>query len=112
MTTIDKVSPVSKALTPVAALFLLMDAPDYGYSLIQRLKREGFRHVQAGVLYPQLRALEAEGYLDSEWHVASQGPPRKIYRLTTQGHEFARQQKKQIVDTMQSFYRISGEANS
>mgnify|MGYP000028338075 CR=1 FL=1 len=41
-----------------------------------------------GTLYPLLTRLKNDNLLSYEWVESTQGPPRKYYRLTTQGEEF------------------------
>ena len=48
--------------------------------------------IQSGTLYPLLIRLEAQGFLEAEWHqpVAGGRPPRHAYRLTAAGKRLAR----------------------
>lgn len=62
-----------------------LDEPQYGYSLITRLKEKGV-HVEPGTLYPLLRRLEKQGLLDSEWDT-DESRPRKYYSLSETGKE-------------------------
>jgi PadR family transcriptional regulator PadR len=63
----------------------LMEDPQghhWGYDLT---KRAGIR---SGVLYPTLRRMEAEGWLDDGWEdpeTVSGRPPRRYYELTDEG---------------------------
>lgn len=55
----------------------------YGYSLIKELNEQGL-DIDQGTLYPLLRRLESNGFLDSEWHV--EGPrPRRYYKINPNG---------------------------
>jgi PadR family transcriptional regulator, regulatory protein PadR len=49
-------------------------------------------NVKSGTLYPLLIRLEAQGYLEAEWHQPVEGgrPPRHAYRLTASGVQLAR----------------------
>ena len=60
-----------------------LDAPCYGYALVQCLQAQGMP-VEAGTLYPLLRRLEKQGMLRSQWETAG-AKPRKYYCLTEQG---------------------------
>lgn len=69
----------------VLAVLSQMEAPQYGYSLIQRLAEHGLE-VEEGTLYPLLRRLEKQGLLASEWDT-SESRPRKYYRLSADGRK-------------------------
>ncbi|MBS0422064.1 MAG: PadR family transcriptional regulator [Proteobacteria bacterium] len=64
-----------------------------------RLWRHGYdlsseTSLKSGTLYPILMRLSDRGLLDSKWtpHEREGRPPRHMYRLTTQGIAFAREQ--------------------
>lgn len=69
----------------VLAVLSQLDAPQYGYSLVQRLAERGL-DVEEGTLYPLLRRLEKQGLLKSEWEVG-EARPRKYYQLSKEGHK-------------------------
>ena len=50
--------------------------------------------LKSGTLYPILIRLSDRGMLDSKWQPAPQPnlPPRHMYRLTSQGIKYAREQ--------------------
>ena len=67
-------------------LLLLRERPAHGYELVS-----GLRELLPGDdvdmpgLYRVLRALEADGLVESEWHADAPGPARRTYRLTDEG---------------------------
>jgi PadR family transcriptional regulator, regulatory protein PadR len=69
-----------------ALLLLLRERPLHGYELIERLPElAGAGRVDAGNLYRLLRALEAEGFVRSEWSAELPGPAKRTYELTAEG---------------------------
>jgi len=70
----------------LACLRLLRDA-GYGYSLLEQLASHGFE-TDANTLYPLLRRLEKQGYLESEWNT-DQSRPRKFYLTSEEGDKLA-----------------------
>ena len=58
-------------------------AEQYGYTLRQSLKRQGLS-VEQGTLYPLLKRLETQGFLDSEWRRDGRRQKR-FYRLNDAG---------------------------
>ena len=59
----------------------------YGYQIAKRLQREGGAGalVKQGALYPVLRTLSAAGLLASRVVPSYSGPPRRYYRITSEG---------------------------
>jgi PadR family transcriptional regulator len=67
-------------------LLLLRERPRHGYELIELLPElAGGERVDVGNLYRFLRALEAEGIVESEWSGDLPGPAKRTYRLTETG---------------------------
>ena len=65
----------------------MLGTPSSGYD-IKRGFSEGVRHfwsAELSQIYPALKALEKRGWLESRLEPPAKGPPRRIYRRTTQG---------------------------
>ena len=75
-----------------AILLLLKQDPSHGYTLIEDLHREDLidADLDPAVVYRYMREMEDEGLLVSEWDTTGSGVPRRVYRLTAAGEEFAR----------------------
>ncbi|WP_085810882.1 PadR family transcriptional regulator [Sphingomonas sp. TZW2008] len=92
--------PRARALSAHARTILsvLLDASgrwSHGYELAK------LAGVKSGTLYPLLIRLEAQGYLEAEWQVASEGgrPPRHAYRLTPSGVALAHANPPDLIAT-------------
>src|SRR5215216_6045261 len=48
----------------------------------------GLRHVDPGMLYRLLRAMEQEGLVRSSWQGSEIGPPRRTYQLSDEGQDW------------------------
>jgi PadR family transcriptional regulator PadR len=61
--------------------------PMYGYEITKLFGGAGGSPtmMKQGALYPVLRSLEAKGLLTSSVKPSASGPPRKYYRITTEG---------------------------
>jgi len=78
----------------IASLVLLnvlsnSDEPMYGYQIAKLLEDysgEG-PFMKQGALYPVLRSLEGSGLLQSNVEPSISGPPRKYYKVTSEGKE-------------------------
>ncbi len=68
----------------LAALSQLDDA-QYGYDLMRTLNDRGLE-VDQGTLYPLLRRLEEQGFLESEWRIEG-SRPRRYYRISPLGRQ-------------------------
>ena len=59
----------------------------HGYLLLQHLERMGFSGIDHATLYRELRRLESQGLVTSEWEAGDSGPARRVYRITGAGEE-------------------------
>ena len=55
----------------------------YGYSLIKLLNEKGLE-IDQGTVYPLLRRLQDNGWLESEWNVEG-SRPRRYYQISADG---------------------------
>lgn len=72
--------------------FLLLElaaGPSYGYELAQSMAALGFRRAEENpsVVYKQLRSLQQQGRLASEWSMGDKAA-RRTYRLTPAGEDY------------------------
>ena len=67
----------------VLAVLSKLGEEQYGYSLINGLKEQGFE-IDQGTLYPLLRRLETQGLLNSKWRIEADRP-RRYYSLSAEG---------------------------
>jgi len=75
-----------KGMLEYCILLLLKQQAAYANDIILRL-RDAEMIVMEGTLYPLLTRLKNDGLLAYEWQESTQGPPRKYYKLTTNGEE-------------------------
>lgn len=71
----------------IAVLVLLLESPDHGYGLLERLRArsEGVLDVSEGAIYPLLHRLESRGVLSVSWETTAQNRRAKRYYVTDQG---------------------------
>jgi PadR family transcriptional regulator PadR len=71
-----------------ALLLLLHYGPAHGYTLLEQLREFGLGDLNSSRVYRALRDMEEKGWVTSTWDdEQAQGPPRRVYRLTTLGDE-------------------------
>jgi PadR family transcriptional regulator PadR len=66
-------------------LALLRDRDRYGFDLTRHLAEADGLVTSEGTVYPLLSRLRHDGLVETFWQESSQGPPRRYYRLTTDG---------------------------
>ena len=59
----------------------------HGYLIMQYLNQMGFAEVDHATLYKELRRLESDGYIESEWQTDGNGPAKRVYKITDDGEE-------------------------
>jgi PadR family transcriptional regulator, regulatory protein PadR len=99
-------SDLMRGVGPTAVLGLLSGGERYGYELVELLDKQsgGVLAMGQSTLYPLLYNLEAKGLIVSRQEIASNGRPRKYYRLTASGKkrlEFDRQQWQTLTAALQ-----------
>lgn len=66
-------------------LLLLLEHPDHGYALVERLRCFQVAEGDPGTVYRTLHGLEVAGAVRSAWGLSESGPARRTYHLTDIG---------------------------
>lgn len=74
-----------RLLVPFVLLHLAKKR-SYGYELISSLDTYG-RFGDASTVYKNLRRMEKDGLIGSEWETSESGPAKRVYHLTEEGRE-------------------------
>lgn len=80
-------SQMRKGILEYCILLIISKKPSYVPDIITELKNAQLIVVE-GTLYPLLSRLKNSGLLTYQWQESVQGPPRKYYELTEEGHVF------------------------
>ena len=77
---------IDKMLVPALLLFLAQKS-SHGYELIQKVNESGFSEADAdpATVYRNLRKMEEEGLVISQWETTPTGPARRSYQLSDKG---------------------------
>ena len=68
-------------------LLLLHQGAAHGYTLMEQLAEYGIEGMNPSAVYRALRDMEDRGWVASTWDEEdTQGPPRRVYRLTATGN--------------------------
>ncbi len=83
----DDMGELLKGNTPTLLLAVLAEGPRHGYAIAREIERRSDDALKMGEgsLYPTLRTLEGEGWIESRWEHPETGPARKVYVLTEAG---------------------------
>lgn len=77
---------IKRGTLEYAIMLLLSKNNRYGYEIIQMLEEFPMLKTKESTVYPLLRRLMKNGYLDSYWQNIEEGtPPRKYYKITEAG---------------------------
>lgn len=76
---------LKKGVLDLCVLKILEKKDCYGYELVQSISKNV--QISEGTLYPILRRLEKEGYLEKYFQESKEGPSRKYYGLTRKGKQ-------------------------
>jgi PadR family transcriptional regulator PadR len=98
-------------------LLLLHHGPAHGYTLLEQLAPFGVAACDPSVVYRALREMEDQSLVVSAWdELQTQGPPRRVYRLTAAGDEVLafyirdlEETRAQIDGLLQSYRRHMAE---
>lgn len=79
------VSQIRKGVVEIVILGMLSRGERYGSQIVEELSARAELSISAGTVYPLLSRLKKAGVIDSTWQESPVGPPRKYYRLTSEG---------------------------
>jgi len=78
-------SQLLKGVLDMCLLALVAEQPTYGYEMARKLEERGLHLASEGSIYPLLSRLRRDGLVTSTWRESETGPPRRYYRLTSDG---------------------------
>jgi len=74
-----------KGVLELCVLSLLAQRDFYGYELVEHISRSIV--ISDGTIYPLLRRFRTQGYVSTYLQESQEGPPRKYYKIQTDGTE-------------------------
>ncbi len=76
----------------------------YGYELVNRISE--CMHITEGTIYPLLKRLKDNGYIDSYIVESQEGPPRKYYNITDTGRVLMQEQENEWFEFVRSVNQL------
>ena len=82
----------------------------YGYEILQELSKYPIITSTESTVYPLLRRLQKENYLQSTWQESTEGlPPRKYYSLTPDGKNYLDAMNTEWENLLNAMSDLKGE---
>ncbi len=103
------VTQLKKGALELCVLALLYEKDRYGYELVTLISEEV--EVTVGTIYPLLKRIKSEGYVETETRDSLDGPSRKYYHLTENGKENLVQSVKEWRGFVGKINRMIGDGN-
>jgi len=82
----NQLTQLRKGVLEYCVLAQLESEPRYGFELAKRLTKYPTVLESEGTLYPLLARLRKSGRVTTVWAESPNGPPRRYYELTEEGH--------------------------
>ncbi|MDO5330668.1 MAG: PadR family transcriptional regulator [Bacillota bacterium] len=106
----DWKTQIKRGTLEYAILLLISKGDSYGYQIIATLEKYPSLFAKENTVYPLLRRLLKEGYIDSFWREGNEGlPPRKYYAITQKGKEAIAYMSKEWDNLLNDLGNIKGE---
>lgn len=74
-----------RGVSEYCVLAVLRDGESYGFDIVRVLASAGGLVTSEGTIYPLLARLRRDGLVTTTWRESDAGPPRRYYRLTSDG---------------------------
>lgn len=75
-----------KGVLELCVLAIINRRDSYGYEIVENITE--FINMSEGTIYPMLRRLSKDGYVETYYKESSSGPQRKYYKITELGKEY------------------------
>lgn len=86
-------SQLKKGLLELCVLGIVYNKDYYGYELIEQVSK--VVNISKGTLYPLLKRLQNDKYLEYYIIESIAGPPRKYYKITSKGVSYFKEQREE-----------------
>ena len=105
---------LSRGDVPTLILTVLAQGNCHGYAIAREIERKSGRlfQMREGALYPALRVLEQDGFVEGQWEVQAVGAARKVYALTASGRGELARRKTEWKAYVETFGRFLGGDNA
>lgn len=103
-------SQIVRGTLEYCILLMLDKKVYYGYEILQELSKYPIITSTESTVYPLLRRLQKENYLQSTWQESTKGlPPRKYYSLTPDGKNYLDAMNTEWENLLNAMSDLKGE---
>lgn len=103
-------SQIVRGTLEYCILLMLDKKTYYGYEILQELSKYPIVASTESTIYPLLRRLQKENFLQSTWQDSAEGlPPRKYYSLTSEGKEYLKAMNEEWKNLLSAMSSLKGE---
>lgn len=103
-------SQVVRGTLEYCILLMLSKKTYYGYEILQELSKYSIITSTESTVYPLLRRLQKENYLQSWWQDSVEGlPPRKYYSLTSDGEQYVKLMSEEWNNLLNAISNLKGK---
>lgn len=103
-------SQIVRGTLEYCILLMLDKKVYYGYEILQELSKYPIITSTESTVYPLLRRLQKENYLQSTWQGSTEGlPPRKYYSLTPDGKNYLDAMNTEWENLLNAMSDLKGE---
>jgi PadR family transcriptional regulator PadR len=78
-------SELRRGVLEYCVLAAVRQKESYAYEIVRVLSDAGGLVTSEGTIYPLLSRLRRDGLVQTTWRESESGPPRRYYRLTSEG---------------------------
>lgn len=83
----DQLTELRRGVLEHCVLAIVRGRESYAFDIVRELSRAGGLVTSEGTIYPLLSRLRRDGLVATTWRESDAGPPRRYYRLTSQGEQ-------------------------
>lgn len=91
---------IKKGLLELCVLGIVFNKDCYGYELVEQVSK--VIDISKGTLYPLLKRLQNDKYLEYYIIESMSGPPRKYYKITLKGMNYFKEQREEWIEISNS----------
>ena len=103
-------SQIVRGTLEYCILLMLDKKTYYGYEILQELSKYPIVASTESTVYPLLRRLQKENFLQSTWQDSAEGlPPRKYYSLTLEDEAYLKAMNEEWKNLLTAMSRLKGE---
>ncbi|EIM08423.1 Transcriptional regulator, PadR-like family protein [Planococcus antarcticus DSM 14505] len=103
---------IRKGLVELAVMILMEKKAVYGYEMTKSLKPYPLFELADGSIYPLLKRLEKNNWVETYWDNPEEGVRRKYYKLSIEGQKTLQERLKIFQSSTDLLLSLKGEVEN